>query len=271
MIALIISIVIAQAAGAIGSIFTISSISTWYAGLIKPAFSPPNWLFGPTWFLLYTLMGIAAYLIWRKRQEKRIGPALWLYGVHLVLNALWSIIFFGLKNPGIAFVEIIFFWLAILTLIIIFSKVSRPAALLLLPYIAWVSFAAYLNLGIWQLNKISETGKENLIRVTVPRLNQMIASPLVVRGEARGNWFFEATFPVILTDWDGRIIAQSYAQAEGEWMTENFVPFEGKIEFENPENIGEFSRRGALIFKKDNPSGLPQYDDALEIPVRFRD
>ena len=114
---------------------------------------------------------------------------------------------------------------------------------------------------------------KDLIMVESPRPEETITSPLVIRGAARGNWFFEATFPVVLVDWDGLIIAQHYAQAQGEWMTEEFVPFEGKLEFQNPVFPGadqdHFSRRGALILQKDNPSGLPEHDDALEIPIRF--
>lgn len=115
--------------------------------------------------------------------------------------------------------------------------------------------------------------KSNLIRVFTPRIDAVVRSPLTIKGEARGNWFFEATFPVVLTDWDGRIIIQHYAQAQGEWMTTDFVPFEAMLEFESSVFPGadenHFSRRGYLILKKDNPSGLPEYDDALEIPILF--
>lgn len=116
--------------------------------------------------------------------------------------------------------------------------------------------------------------KPNLIRVFTPRINTIVSSPLVIKGEARGNWYFEASFPVVLTDWDGRIIAEHYAQAQTDWMTTDFVPFETTLEFESPAFSGtdesHFSRRGYLILKKDNPSGLPQYDDAIEIPVFFK-
>ncbi|HCM36885.1 MAG: hypothetical protein A3J30_02540 [Candidatus Wildermuthbacteria bacterium RIFCSPLOWO2_02_FULL_47_9c] len=114
---------------------------------------------------------------------------------------------------------------------------------------------------------------KDILRVNQPKANQTITSPLSITGEARGSWFFEATFPVILVNWDGLIIAQHYAQARGEWMTEEFVPFETTLEFENPAFPGSdethFSRRGSLILQKSNPSGLPEYDDALEIPVWF--
>ena len=150
---LVIAIVISQLAGLIGSVFTISSIPTWYATLQKPSFNPPNWIFGPAWITLYFLMGVAAFLVWRHGLErKEVRRALTIFGGQLVLNALWSIIFFGLHNPFWAFVEIIFLWLAILWMIIAFYKISRPAAYLLLPYILWVSFASILNFSILILN-----------------------------------------------------------------------------------------------------------------------
>ena len=110
-----------------------------------------------------------------------------------------------------------------------------------------------------------EIGKADLIRVDFPRPNQTIQSPLTVKGKARGSWFFEASFPVILTDWDGRIIAEGIATAQGDWMTSEFVPFEAVIPFVKDPNA--YSNRGALILRKDNPSGLPEHDDAFEIPV----
>ncbi|GEM_PF-687409 len=109
--------------------------------------------------------------------------------------------------------------------------------------------------------------KIDLIRISTPRPNQTISSPLTITGEARGNWFFEASFPVVLTDWDGKIIAQGIAQAKSEWMTTDFVPFEATLTFTVDKNA--YSNKGSLILKKDNPSGLPQKDDALEIPIVF--
>jgi len=111
----------------------------------------------------------------------------------------------------------------------------------------------------------NELEKIDLIRLYNPRPNQIILSPLTITGEARGYWFFEASFPVILTDWDGLIIGQGIAQAEKEWMTDDFVPFKAKITFTKPN----YKNNGTLILRKDNPSGLPQHDDALEIPVLF--
>jgi hypothetical protein len=113
--------------------------------------------------------------------------------------------------------------------------------------------------------------KTDLIILTTPLPEQVIQSPLLITGEARGNWFFEASFPVTLTNWDGLIIAEGYATAEGEWMTEDFVPFTATIDFENPYQTEQldFMKRGTLILQKNNPSGLPEHDDALEITVFF--
>lgn len=111
----------------------------------------------------------------------------------------------------------------------------------------------------------NELDKADLIRLTAPRPGTVISSPLTVEGEARGTWFFEASFPVFVVDWDGRIIGQGIAQAQGDWMTQDFVPFSAEVEFETPT----YKNTGSLILKKDNPSGLPQNDDALEIPIVF--
>lgn len=149
----IVAIVVPQLAGFIGAYFTMSAIPVWYAGLAKPFLSPPTWIFGPVWTMLFLLMGIAAFLIWRKGLEYAgVKSALAIFLFQLVLNTLWSIIFFGLKNPGIAFIEIVIMWLAILATIISFYKISKPAAYLLIPYLLWVSFASYLNYAIWMLN-----------------------------------------------------------------------------------------------------------------------
>ncbi len=150
---LVIALVSAQMAGLVGSLFTVPSIPTWYAGLAKPDFAPPNWIFAPVWTTLFLLMGIALFLVWRKGSEKKgVKIGLVLFVIQLALNVLWSTIFFGLRNPGGALVEIVFLWFAILATMIAFKKVSRPAGLLLLPYLLWVMFAAYLNYAIWRLN-----------------------------------------------------------------------------------------------------------------------
>jgi translocator protein len=149
---LIISLLIPQAAGGIGSFFTVGSVKDWYPTLEKPALNPPSWVFGPVWTALFLLMGYALYLVWTDKSGKSKRLAFWAFGIQMVLNAFWSIIFFGLHSPGGALLEMIFLWLAILATIIVFAKISRPAAWLLVPYILWVSFAGYLNYLIWTLN-----------------------------------------------------------------------------------------------------------------------
>ena len=145
---LLLSIAICESAGLIGSIFTFNSVGSWYLTLNKPFFNPPSWIFAPVWTTLYLLMGISLYLVWG---AKKISLK-WFW-VQLALNALWSIIFFGLKNPTLALIEIILLWTSILLTIKSFWKVKRGAAYLLFPYLLWVSFAAILNFSIVVLNK----------------------------------------------------------------------------------------------------------------------
>jgi len=145
-------IVIAQIAGFLGSIFTTSSINSWYNTLNKPSWNPPNWIFAPVWTTLFTFMGIASYLIWQNKKNPFSKKALDLYSIHLILNILWSVFFFGLKNPLLALVEIVFLWLIILILIFKFYKINKTAAYLMIPYLAWVSFATILNASIVFLN-----------------------------------------------------------------------------------------------------------------------
>ena len=150
---LVTAVAVPELAGIVGAIFTIPSIPAWYAGLIKPSLAPPNWLFAPVWTALFLLMGIAAFLIWsRGLDKKEIKIALAVFLGQLALNTLWSIIFFGWCKPGAALIEIFILWLAILATISIFYRISRLAAWLLVPYLVWVSFAAYLNYAIWTLN-----------------------------------------------------------------------------------------------------------------------
>lgn len=149
----IIAVVVSQSAGLLGSLFTFPAIAGWYSTIIKPEFAPPNWVFGPVWTTLFFLMGIAAFLVWRKGfDHPGVKTALGMFALQLILNTSWSLIFFGLHSPGGAFVEIILLWLAIIATMVLFAKVSRRAAWLLAPYLAWVSFAAYLNYAIWMLN-----------------------------------------------------------------------------------------------------------------------
>ncbi|MBI5530970.1 MAG: tryptophan-rich sensory protein [Candidatus Doudnabacteria bacterium] len=150
---LIVWVVVAELAGGIGSIFTAPNIASWYTELVKPSFNPPSWVFGPVWTTLFLFMGIAAFLVWQKGWDrKQVKIALAVFMAQLVLNVAWSAIFFGQRNLGGAFAEIIILWLAILANIILFVKISKKAAWLLVPYILWVSFAGFLNFTIWQIN-----------------------------------------------------------------------------------------------------------------------
>lgn len=148
------SIVVCQLAGAIGSIFTASAVPTWYAALKKPPFTPPGWVFGPVWITLYLLMGISAFVIWNKGlSDSRVRVGLTLFIAQLVLNALWSVMFFGLRSPLAGLVNIVALWILVLLTTLYFFKVSVTAGTLLAPYILWVSFAAVLNFSILVLNR----------------------------------------------------------------------------------------------------------------------
>ena len=146
-------VVICELAGGLGALFTTPQIGAWYTGLQKPPIAPPNWIFGPVWTTLFALMGIAAYLVWRKRkQDVRVEEALMIFFLQLGLNIAWSGLFFGRHSVDGALAEIIILWLAILLTIARFKLISRNAAYLLLPYILWVTFAGYLNFLIYTLN-----------------------------------------------------------------------------------------------------------------------
>jgi tryptophan-rich sensory protein len=150
---LLVSVVICQAAGFIGSIFTTPNIPTWYAMLKKPAFAPPNWLFAPVWTTLFLLMGIALFLIWRKGLNNQpVRTAFTIFILQLIVNILWSMMFFYFMFPLGGFVVIIALWLLILLTIIHFINISRVAGILLIPYLLWVSFASVLNFMLWRLN-----------------------------------------------------------------------------------------------------------------------
>jgi benzodiazapine receptor len=139
------------AAAALGSAFSAQSVGNWYGDLAKPAWTPPSGIFGPVWSVLYLMMGVAAWLVWRKA-----GPgsalALALFGVQLALNVAWSALFFGLRSPGAAFAEIVVLWALILATLLAFRRVTPVAGYLLMPYQAWVTFAAALNFAIWRMN-----------------------------------------------------------------------------------------------------------------------
>lgn len=146
-------IIFCELAGVTGSIFAAASIPGWYAKLNKPRLAPPNWIFSVVWIGLYALMGISVFLVWQKGlEDQNTRIALALFIIQLALNVIWSIMFFGLRSPGGSLVEIIILWLAIFATIIAFAKISDLAAWLLLPYLFWVSFAAFLNYGIYKLN-----------------------------------------------------------------------------------------------------------------------
>jgi benzodiazapine receptor len=153
IVKLVISLVACQCAGLIGSIFTTPAIPIWYAALEKPPFTPPNWLFAPAWGTLYVLMAIAAFLVWRRGlNQEGVKSALLIFVIQLVLNALWSVVFFGFKSPIAGIVVIVVLWVAILFTILKFFRLSVVAGSLLIPYILWVSFATALNIAIWMLN-----------------------------------------------------------------------------------------------------------------------
>ncbi len=140
-------------AGAIGSLFTFPAIPVWYESLKKPSFSPPNFVFGPVWTMLYMLMGISFYLVLSKTKDKKLKKDLVLiYTIQLILNTFWSIAFFGLRSPFLGAVVIVSLWFAIVVMIIKFFRVLPLAGALNLPYLLWVSFAGYLNFWVYYLN-----------------------------------------------------------------------------------------------------------------------
>ncbi|HSN59859.1 MAG TPA: TspO/MBR family protein [Ferruginibacter sp.] len=153
IIRVIVAVGLPLAVGSIAGLFTASSVKGWFITLNKPSFNPPAWLFAPVWTILYILMGIAFYMIWNKDVDANLKrKAMLFYFAQLVLNFCWSFIFFYAKQPGWAVVDIILLWILIVGTIYWFSKISKPAAWLLGPYILWGSFAAVLNFAIWKLN-----------------------------------------------------------------------------------------------------------------------
>ena len=149
---LVVVVVVTFAAAGIGSVFTSGSVSEWYPSIEKPSWTPPGWIFGPVWTALYTLMAVAAWVIWRKEGWAGARAALVLYAVQLALNAAWSPLFFGLRMPGVAFAELVVLWMAVIATAVAFWKKSPLAGALLVPYVLWTTFAAALNLAIWRLN-----------------------------------------------------------------------------------------------------------------------
>ncbi len=140
--------------GSIGSLVTITGPGSWYTTLQKPFFAPPNWVFAPVWITLFVLMGIALYLVWESgTQHRDVRVALGMFGVQFVLNVLWSFFFFGLRSPLLGLVDILLLWMMIAVTIIVFYRVNKRAAYLLIPYIAWVSLATALNGAIYFMNR----------------------------------------------------------------------------------------------------------------------
>lgn len=152
--ALAAAIAIPQISGGLGAISTVANVKTWYRTLRKPSWNPPSWLFGPVWIVLYLMMGVASWLVWRERdRDPEAHDALKLYGVQLALNAIWTPLFFSLHRIGLAAVEIVVLWGAILATIARFYRVLPAAGLLLVPYHLWTTFASVLNVTIWRLNR----------------------------------------------------------------------------------------------------------------------
>ncbi len=150
---LIACVLICELAGVLGAVFTTDAIPTWYAALTKPPLNPPSWVFGPVWTILYAFMGISLFLIIRQGwHHPKHKTALYIFSAQLLVNALWSILFFGAHTPFFALLDILLLWILILGTIIIFYRLSKPAAYLLIPYLGWVSFATYLNYMIFRLN-----------------------------------------------------------------------------------------------------------------------
>lgn len=147
-------IVVSFLAAGLGSAATARGVTTWFPTVVKPSWNPPNWLFAPVWTTLYVLMSIAAWRAWRAASSYgEASKTLWLYGAQLALNALWSVLFFGLHRPDLAFIEVIMLWALLVLLLVRFARADRLAAILWSPYVAWVSFATVLNGTIWWLNR----------------------------------------------------------------------------------------------------------------------
>ena len=144
-------VLLCLATGGLSGWLTADSVRTWYPTLIKPSWTPPSWVFGPVWTTLYILMGIAAFLAWNARTSRR-GAAMGAFAAQLVLNALWIVLFFGLHQIALAAIEIVLLWIAIVVTTSLFFRASKPAGVLMLPYLAWVTYATTLTFGFWYLN-----------------------------------------------------------------------------------------------------------------------
>lgn len=149
----ILFVAICFGAAAVGGWFTASSVKTWYPELLKPVGTPPSWVFGPIWSVLYLLMATAAWIVWEQCHIYDVWLPLTLFFAQLILNAAWSLVFFGLRRPGLALLEILILLLAIGLTAVSFLRCSPEAFVLMIPYLGWVAYATYLNFGIWRLNR----------------------------------------------------------------------------------------------------------------------
>ncbi|MDQ7818132.1 MAG: TspO/MBR family protein [Melioribacteraceae bacterium] len=152
LVKLAISLVLPLSVGAVAGMLTSQAVPTWYASLNRPSFNPPNWVFGPVWTSLYILLGISFYLIWKENPSKYRNLAIKVFSIQILLNFLWSFIFFYFNLIGVALLEIILLWISIVTMIYLFYKIKPIAAYLNIPYLLWVSFATILNSGYYFLN-----------------------------------------------------------------------------------------------------------------------
>lgn len=148
------SVAVCEGVGLVSGFVTARGIREWYPGIAKPSFTPPGSVFGPVWTALYFMMGASLYLVWRRWDgSPAVRAALLAFAAQLLLNGLWSLLFFGARNPLAGFVEILALWAAIVATIVLFWRISRPAGILLVPYALWVSFASVLNWSLWRLNR----------------------------------------------------------------------------------------------------------------------
>jgi translocator protein len=151
-IALLICLAVCLSVAGIGGLVTSYSVGSWYASLLQPAWTPPAWVFSPVWTILYVMMAVAAWLVWLNRDLSLARTGIVLFAIQLALNLAWSILFFGLRNPLAGLVDIALLWLAILATLIVFARVSSPAGWLMMPYLAWVTYASALNFALWRMN-----------------------------------------------------------------------------------------------------------------------
>lgn len=152
-IGLVVFLAVTFLAAAIGSVFSVSAVPGWYQTLARPSWTPPDWVFGPVWTLLYAMMAVAAWLVWRRADGAAVTRPMGVYGVQLFLNAAWAVLFFGLHLTGTAMLDLVALWAMILVTTVVFWRRSPAAGALFLPYLAWVTYAGTLNLGFWWLNR----------------------------------------------------------------------------------------------------------------------